>query len=276
MKSEIHIAKHRWRGLGLGLGVAFVVTALVAGIYEWGFEPAKPPVAHEAISSRQVIAGQPIENKPSHRPTELHAPQPGETRTEQIDRLARGTPADALQAVKILQACANVEPYALHAGQAQDPKLKELLTALAPAGNCQGVTPGQRTQAIPLAIKAAEARVPGAFGQLLGMSLQDDEIKNDPRVQQSWSAILEANLKAADPDALMARFQYESNCSDPPKCTGRDLRMALVHWTAYVDAKGLKYGRDTVTPQLTAVLGSEEAQAAIAQGHSAYKNRSQP
>ena len=206
----------------------------------------------------------------------LAAPMPSESRGAQVDRLARGTAAEVLQAVKILVACKNVEPYTRAAQQAEDPKIKRLLQQMVPTTNCDGLSPGQRTELVPLAIKAAQGHAPGSFAQLMVLVLEDKSVANDPLVQQAWGDIIASNLQAATPDAPMARYLSESNCGDPPKCTGQDLSMALVHWTTYVDAKGgtLKWG-DTVTPLLVKALGPDAAQTAIAQGHAAYANRSQ-
>ncbi len=279
------IEKPKRKGTRIALAVCAAVAVMAAGgiaYYRTGdTEPQVAANLNPKTATPQVMAyPQPQEDaKSAYAPAPLTKPLPSESRTAQIDRLAKGTPAEALQAVKLLQSCAYVEPFERHSADPQaDPMIAKRLRELAPASGCDGVMGGQRTMILPLAIKAAQANVPGAFAQLLGMSLQYPEMQDDASLKQAWSDIHQANLKAANPDALMARFQYESNCSDPPKCTGRDLPAALEHWTTYIDATGgkPKYGPDTVTPQLTKAIGPQKAQAAIAQGHAAYANRGQP
>ena len=213
-----------------------------------------------------------------------------ETRAQQFDRLARGTPEEALQALKLLQPCEDADLAALElsapSSDNDDPTFRSQQNAKVAAKisalsiSCGGILAGQRTQAISLAIKAAQAGIPGGFKALARQEARSMLGANtgtrDPRDQQiiqAMPAIWDAYVKAGDPAAVLARYQHVSNCPDPATCKGYNPHMALVLWTMYVDSGELK-NNDTLTARWIKVLGPDAAQAAIAEGHAAYANRS--
>jgi len=222
------------------------------------------------------------------------APLPSETRAQQFDRLARGTPAEALEALKLLAPCyqANMAKMELGTGpmEGDDPdwrqKRKAEVVTAAKEGDagCMTLTGGQLSQGVELALKAARAGVPGGFDAVAaqenvtsyasGKDFTKEDLR-DPRLIEALPAITQAYANAGDPHALLALSTHE----DPMSCAATstcDPYLSLVHWTAYVDtaaSQTVAAHGDAVTPRLAQSLTPDQAQAAIAQGHALYANR---
>ena len=227
--------------------------------------------AESAASGSQTSMGQSPEVP---MVAEAHAPasdaNAGETRAQELARwVASGKPEGAQAAFRAIEACVAAKRLeALIAAETQEVVKAVYRRNFTPAVQaCEGITGGQVTQRLPLAIKAAEAGLPGSYLDLWALGAQDEFIQNDAAYVAAFPAIRDAAVERADKDALMGRFQFLSNCSDPPRCNNVDLPQALTLWTAYVEVGGLKQRQDTVTAQLSGKMTLEQSAAAIAAGH---------
>lgn len=200
----------------------------------------------------------------------MSAMAPRETRTAMIDRLvASGQAADAQAAFRVIEACVKARLIERQAAKETEDAVKALYQRSFPAATqvCEGVLAGHVTQRVPLALRAAQAGLARSYVDLWALGAQDPFVQNDPAYAAAFPSIRDAAVQRADPDALMGRYAYLSNCSDPPRCSTVDLPEALKLWTAFVEVGGLKHSRDTVTPRLSDALGPEQAAIAISNGH---------
>jgi hypothetical protein len=286
MKSPIYIDKKPKPSLRWGLSLLAVAAVAAAVAYHDGGGRQERQTVTLARVPPAGAADLPTARSGAQAAAAAPAPLPSETRAQQFDRLARGTPAEALEAVKLLRAC-DVLDLAKREREnhiAEGETVPAQLDAWAGAADsCDGFAGAQKAQAIPLALKAAQAGVPGAFGELRRLEAQSfkQDGMEDPRIAAALPAIWDAYVKVADPGALLEKSMQEdgSMCLDPPACSNVNPYQSLVHWTAYVDtgaSKTVAANGDTVTPRYAATLGPDQAQAqaAIAEGHTLYANRS--
>ena len=274
-------------------GACILVASAIVGViaYDYGGAPEVQRVSASSTPPLSQGSAKPALSPPSTQ-VDFTPPPPhaNETRAQQFDRLARGTPEEALQALKLLEPCEDADFAALElaapASDNDDPTFRSQRNAKVAAkvkalsASCEGIAAGQRTQSIPLAIKAAQAGIPGAFEALTRQEARsalgaDDRggDPRDPRIIEVMPAIWDAYVKAGNPNAILARYARVSNCPHTETCSGYDPRMALVLWTMYVDSGALKFP-DSLTARWIKTLGSDVAQAAISEGHAAYANRS--
>jgi hypothetical protein len=284
MKSLIYTDKPRpslrW-ALRLVLAGAAAVAVAVAFQYNKGHQETQASAPASGTPARVSVL--PDEHSRQAKPPEsgggAAALPARETRTAQIDRLARGTPAEALEATRLLIACENVGLAQRIASESPEPEVRAAYAGKIHVADCDGVTPGQRTMLIPLALKAARATVPGGFAALRTIDTLTFQagLGEDPTVAQARPAILAAYVKAGDPTALVTASMLEDpkTCIDPPACSNVNPYLSLVHWTAFVEAGALHGSTDAATPRLAAALTPEQTQAAIAEGRALYANRTQ-
>lgn len=255
-------------------GIAITVVTAIAGVITFGYYKASNISPQVVIINPHVtlptVAATPGTSAKAAPTTPAQTPLPDETRTAMLDRLiASGNAADAQRAFRIINQCVAAQKFEPFIAAASEEAIKAMLKRNVPQPGtaCEGVMAGHLTQTIPLAIKAAQAGLPKSYLDLWGMTMYDRAINDDPQYKAAFPAIRDAAVKRADPDALMGRFMYVSNCADPG-CTNVDNAEALKLWTAYIDAKGLPgKNADTATAQLSKILGPEKAAVAIQQGH---------
>lgn len=193
-----------------------------------------------------------------------------ETRAQELDRwIASGKPEDAQAAFRAIDACVTARRMEPLLAAETDESLKAVYTRNFPSRReaCEGVTGGQATQRLPLAIRAAQAGVPGSYADFWGLGAHDELVQRDAAYVAAFPSIRDTAVERADKDALMSRFQYLSNCSEPPRCENVDLAQALTLWTAYAEVAGLKQDKDKVTARLTDKMPPEQSAPAIAAGH---------
>lgn len=188
----------------------------------------------------------------------------GETRMQMLDRLIAGTPVEAFSALNVINLCVTSRGLEAREKAETDPILKAVYLRSAPptSAACDGVLAGHLTQRLPLAFRAAEAGVPGAFGPLWALAHEVDD--RDPTFAAKWPAIRERYIQAADPEALSESLTLSANCSPQPMC--RDEYRELVHLTALQDVIGPQ-PYETAASALTQHLGAERATQAIEAGH---------
>lgn len=156
-----------------------------------------------------------------------------ESKFEAVERLLKSKdPSQAFEALKILNACARSQNAADESAKSWNPETRSRNIAQFgdPREKCASLLPSQLAQRPAIATQAAEAMVPGAYGQFIEIV---NDNPHDTALQAAFARIVEKGLALADPTILMQQSMAYSNCADPPVCTGMDLYAALKYWTAY-------------------------------------------
>ena len=105
MKSPIYIDKKPKPSLRWGLSLLAVAAVAAAVAYHDGGGRQERQTVTLARVPPAGAADLPTARSGAQAAAAAPAPLPSETRAQQFDRLARGTPAEALEAVKLLRAC---------------------------------------------------------------------------------------------------------------------------------------------------------------------------
>ena len=192
-------------------------------------------------------------------------PQPQRSKSELVEDLIRSKdPAQAYQALKILNACTKSQSAELESQQSSNPAVRAFNDQQYghPKEMCGDLLPNQLAMRPRLALLAAEARIPGAYGIAIQLVNENPDYQE---LQATLERVVDSYIKAADPLALSSQAEAYANCSDPPVCTGTDFYKALEYRTAYLEVRP-RSGPDSFSDFLAQKLGEDKAHAAVTAG----------